>query len=70
MLSPVFMRDERNLGRLAHEKLRVFREVKKDSVLVNGLYTPLGLPVSGEQKRLSTYGAQEKVKNTNFITKR
>ena len=23
------------------------------------LYTPLGLPVSGEQKRLSTYGAQE-----------
>ena len=26
---------------------------------VNGLYTPLGLPVSGEQKRLSTHGAQE-----------
>ena len=27
--------------------------------LLNSLYTPLGLPVSGEQKRLSTYGAQE-----------
>ena len=24
MLSPVFMRDERNLGRLAHEKLMFF----------------------------------------------
>ena len=54
MLSPVFMRDERDLGRLAHEKLGVFRESKKDSELA----------------RLSTYGAQEKVKNTNFITKR
>jgi len=29
MLSPVFMRDERNLGRLTHEKLQVFREGKK-----------------------------------------
>ena len=64
------MREEEELGRLAHEKPHVFREGKKDSELVNGLYTPLGLPVSGEQKRLSTYGAQEKVKNTNFITKR
>jgi len=54
MLSLVFMRNERNLGRLAHEKLGVFREGKKDSELA----------------RLSTYGAQEKVKNTNFITKR
>ena len=27
---------------------------------VNGLLTPLGLPVFGEQKRLSTYGAQER----------
>ena len=33
---------------------------------VNGLYTPLGLPVIGEQKRLSTYGAQEN-KNTIYI---
>ena len=51
---------------MAHEKLGVFRESKKDSELVNGLYTPLGLPVSGEQKRLSTYGAQEKVKSMHF----
>jgi len=28
MLSPVFMRDERDLGRLVHEKLIVFRESK------------------------------------------
>ena len=54
MLIPVFMREEEELGRLAHEKPHVFRESKKDSELA----------------RLSTYGAQEKVKNTNFITKR
>ncbi|MBO6234265.1 MAG: hypothetical protein J6N43_02445, partial [Prevotella sp.] len=28
---------------------------------VNGLYTPLGLPVSGEQKRLSTYWSARKL---------
>ena len=54
MLSPVTMRVKEELGRLAHEKLGVFREGKKDSELA----------------RLSTYGVQEKVKNTNFITKR
>ena len=31
------------------------RAVAKNSELVNSLYTPLGLPVFGEQKRLSTY---------------
>ena len=34
---------------------------------VNGLYTPLGLPVSGEQKRLSTYGAQENEDNIELL---
>jgi hypothetical protein len=32
MLSPVFMREEEDLGRLAHEKLGVFRESKKSKV--------------------------------------
>ncbi len=32
---------------------------------VNGLLTPLGLPVFGEQKRLSTVGAQEKWKSSS-----
>ncbi|MBO5586618.1 MAG: hypothetical protein J5914_02870 [Prevotella sp.] len=50
MLSPVFMREEEDLGRLAHEKLVLFRESKKDSELA----------------RLSTYGAQEKVNSRNF----
>gem|GEM_PF-5477890 len=35
--------------------------------LLNGLYTPLGLPVGGEQKRLSTYGAQELKKLKKFF---
>ena len=32
MLSPVFMREEEDLGRLTHEKLGVFRESKKSKV--------------------------------------
>jgi hypothetical protein len=32
MLSLVFMRDEEELGRLAHEKLGIFRESKKSKV--------------------------------------
>jgi len=50
MLSPVFMGDERILGRLAHEKLEVFRKSKKDSELA----------------RLSTYGAQEKLRSKKY----
>ena len=46
---------------VSHEKLQFFRKIKKDSELVNGLYTPLGLPVSGEQKRLSTYWSARKL---------
>ena len=49
MLSPVFMRDNEELGRLLTKK-SFFRESKKDSELA----------------RLSTYGAQEKVKSNDF----
>ena len=50
MLSPVTMRVKEELGRLAHEKLGVFREIKKDSELA----------------RLSTYGAQEKLRSKKY----
>ena len=44
------MRSSEELGRLAHEKLGVFREIKKDSELA----------------RLSTYGAQEKLRSKKY----